>query len=153
MSTTVAATTTIRTLIDLVANLHDRVKDRKAAAEISQIQALISQIQSLMATIQSENAALLSENLDLKKSISDLERIQSTPKTKSTEEFIEFKGVSFKRKPSGGFFDSPYCPTCNNAMWSTEKIFPFMCGKCSTASSFNQGELTSVFEEFLSEYS
>lgn len=80
----VVATTTIKTLIDLVANLHDRIKDRKFTCEISQIQSLIS-------TVQSENASLMSENFGLKQEISKLkEEIVSLKKKMS-----DFDGGGF----------------------------------------------------------
>jgi|GEM_PF-1974065 len=137
----------------MTTNLIERVKDRKIAAEIREIQSIISSLQLEHFSAHEKKADLVSENLELKKRISELERKQIPSEKKPSDEFIEFKGVAFKRKPSGGFFDSPYCPICNNSMFSMEKIFPYQCGKCSTASSFKQGELASVFEEFLSEYS
>ena len=78
------ATTTIKTLIDLVSNLHDRIKDRKFAAEISQIQSLIF-------SVQKENSSLVSENLDLKKKIFELEQQHAHEITQLQEKHVEEK--------------------------------------------------------------
>lgn len=78
---------TIKDIIDLTTQLSKSVKDRKFAAEISQIQSLIS-------TVQLENASLMSENLELQKKIFELEKNISNLKDRHSKEIDKLK-----RKP------------------------------------------------------
>ena len=63
-----------------------------------------------------------------------------------------FKGVSFRREPSGGFEDAAYCPSCRIGMAPLEPDEPLLCGKCNAFSGFNSGKLKDVMEELLLEY-
>ena len=67
-------------------------------------------------------------------------------------EFVEYRGVKLKRKPSGGFEETAYCTCCEAGMGSIDGDMPFACGKCHALSGFNARELASVMKEAESEY-
>ncbi len=70
---------------------------------------------------------------------------------KNVNEFEEFKGMFFKRKKTGDFDDTVYCPDCKSPMMALEKILPYMCSKCGATSGFKSGEITSILKELNNE--
>ncbi|HAS8429716.1 TPA: hypothetical protein I7765_20660 [Vibrio vulnificus] len=90
------------------------------------------------------------ENESLKEEIQKLKsQLETQVKSK---EFVSFKGAKFKRKPSGSFDDTVYCPKCDSAMFALENFFPFSCGSCGVTAGFNGGQLTKVLQEVAGEY-
>ncbi len=74
----------IKDVIDLTVKLVDRVKDRKLAEEIRQIQSLIS-------LVQSENAVIVSANLELEKKVFELEKVISNLEQSQSKEVSQMK--------------------------------------------------------------
>ena len=67
--------------------------------------------------------------------------------------FVEHRGAKFKRKPSGGFDGSVYCPSCELGMATIPGAnMPFTCGKCKALSGFTERELKNVLVEVETEY-
>lgn len=100
--------------------------------------------------IDKENVSLRAENDSLKKQVKSLKsRIEEQ---KNHDDYINFKGVYFKRLPSGKFDEIPYCPKCKSGMYGLESFFPFTCGSCDIMSGFTQGEYEGIMEELKKEY-
>lgn len=100
--------------------------------------------------LESKLALAEKENESLKK---ELQRVSSQLKDQEkSEEFVSFKGAKFKRKPSGSFENSVYCPKCEGAMFALENMLPFVCGSCGSTAGFSGGQLTKVLKEVASEY-
>ncbi|MFH1818178.1 MAG: hypothetical protein ABIK08_00605 [Pseudomonadota bacterium] len=66
----------------------------------------------------------------------------------SSEQFAEYRGAFFKRKPGGGYHEVVYCGSCktptainNHVKFLHEQ---FVC-KCGWKSSFNLGEFNAFF--------
>lgn len=67
--------------------------------------------------------------------------------------FVEYGGVKFKRKPSGGFERTVYCPSCEIGMATIPGAdMPFTCGKCNALSGFSSGQLSAILREVQAEY-
>lgn len=67
--------------------------------------------------------------------------------------FVEYGGVKFKRKPSGGFESTVYCPTCEVGMATIPGVdLPFTCGKCNALSGFSSKQLSTILGEVQKEY-
>ena len=67
--------------------------------------------------------------------------------------FVEYGGVKFKRKPSGGFESTIYCPSCEVGMATIPGAnMPFTCGKCSALSGFTSSQLSAILTEVQAEY-
>ncbi|WP_431475209.1 hypothetical protein RVM24_07680 [Marinobacter sp. KM021] len=83
----------------------------------------------------------------------ELELMKAQVNTQKIEQaYIEYKGVKFKRKPSGGFEDSPYCLKCSGGMFALEDFMPFVCGSCGSTAGFKGSQLKSVLGEVEREY-
>jgi len=87
---------------------------------------------------------------ELNKAQEEISRLKSTiPST----EFVQYRGVKFKRKPSGGYEKTAYCPSCELGMASaSSRSMPLVCGKCGALSGFKARELVGVLEEVEKEY-
>ena len=66
--------------------------------------------------------------------------------------FVDYMGAKFKRKPSGGYEKSVYCPCCEVGMAAVDNDDPYVCGKCNSMTTFTRGELPSILDEIASEY-
>ncbi len=64
---------TIKDLVDLTTSLVGRVKDRKLAAELREIQGMIGSLQSDQAELHDRNMQLMVDNAQLRKTIASLE--------------------------------------------------------------------------------
>ena len=66
--------------------------------------------------------------------------------------FVRHSGVKFKRKLSGGFERTAFCPSCNYPLSSLNRLFPLRCKKCHFDADFChddlRGILTTVDKEF-----
>ena len=100
-----------------------------------------------MAALQGENAKL---KTDLAAARAEVARHASlVPNAR----FVEYRGAKFKRKPSGGFEPSVYCPSCEVGMATIPRAgMPFACGKCNALSGFTSSELASVLAEVHAEF-
>jgi len=68
--------------------------------------------------LEEENANLVKENGRL---TGDLK------KATAPKDFIEHRGVFFRRLPSGNLEEGIYCPGCKIPMVSFQGMFPFTC--------------------------
>ncbi|MEL4387991.1 hypothetical protein [Shewanella xiamenensis] len=80
------------------------------------------------------------------------EEIAELKKQIPSSKFVEYRGAKFKRKPSGGYENSIYCPSCEVGMGSLDGDMPFVCGKCHSLTSFNSKELNLVLNEVSKEF-
>ena len=64
---------TIKDIVDLTADLASRVKDRKIAEELNQIQTLIIQLQGEQAQLHEKNIELREEKVTLSEKVRELE--------------------------------------------------------------------------------
>ena len=104
-------------------------------------------VKDMLTKVEKENSDLKKELVSAREEIIELKA--KIPSTK----FVEYRGVKFKRKPSGGFEKSAYCPSCEVGMASTPSgQMPFVCGKCNSLSGFKSRELASILKEVKSEY-
>ena len=109
---------------------------------------LLADLNLELAETKHKLSGLVMENIDLKEENHALKK-----KRESEADFVEFNGVAFKRKPSGGFEDSVYCPFCKVGMATTSSgDMPYVCGKCSSLSGFKSKKLKQVMEEMIKEY-
>ena len=89
-------------------------------------------------------AELDQENTTLKKRITQLEG-QIAAKS-ARDEFVESHGALFKRKPTGGYHDAVYCPTCRGPMVSFENCMPYSC-RCGTGVNFTGYDVHKIRKE------
>lgn len=112
--------------------------------------------------ILGHHLSLVKEMLSkVEKEKSDLEKLLSSAREEIIElkkkipstKFIEYRGAKFKRKPSGGYENSVYCPSCEVGMATIQDSdMPFVCGKCNALTSFTFHDLISVLKEVAIEY-
>ncbi|MEJ1396383.1 MAG: hypothetical protein RPU52_02480 [Candidatus Sedimenticola sp. (ex Thyasira tokunagai)] len=128
---------------------------------------LISTLGSLVASlgnVQSadvlrERVALISDQLELlKQRVIDLEEentgfMKENDKLKQeiarqlvSEEYVEHRGALFKRKPSGGYAETPVCPVCRRSMWCFQKSLPYECSDdaCRHPADFTGRDLPGI---------
>ena len=89
---------TIKDIVDLSTQLASRVKDRKIAQELNQIQVLILQLQSEQALLHEKNMELREEKIKLN------ERVQELTTEIQTLNSSENLSV-----------DAPHCPNCSTS--------------------------------------
>lgn len=136
--------TSISTATKIVKRLHE-INNNIKNAEFSN---LLAELTLELAETRNRLSGFVIENAELKEQIFELKN-----KNKTNDKFVDFSGVSFKRKPSGGFENSVYCPTCKVGMATISGgDMPFVCGKCSSLSGFNSGKLQHVMKELIEEY-
>lgn len=106
----------------------------------------LSLVKEMLAKVEKEKTYLEKELSNARKEIIELkEKIPST-------NFVDFMGAKFKRKPSGGYENSVYCPSCETGMSSAIDGMPFVCGKCHALTTFTSHDLSSVLREVSNEY-
>lgn len=107
----------------------------------------ITQVKEELLRVEKENSNLKKELAAAKEEIEQLK--SRIPRA----EFVEYRGVKFKRKPSGGYEGTAYCPSCEVGMAPTlPRSKPLVCGKCHALSGFTTRQLLSVIEEVKREY-
>lgn len=94
------------------------------------------------------------EKLDLEEKLSNAQQeIFELRKQIPGVDFVEYMGVKFKRKPSGGYEKSVYCLDCEVGMGSTDSgRMPFICGKCQALTTFHACDLEKILYEVSNEY-
>ena len=95
------------------------------------------------ATLEKQIATLQQENTTLKQQLAKCQGELSANAT--AEDFIEHRGVLFKRKAGGGYHLAVYCPLCQKPAGSPEGI-PYHC-RCGWCGDFGAGELKQVMED------
>jgi hypothetical protein len=107
----------------------------------------LSLVKEMLAKVEKEKS-------DLEKFLSDArEEIIELKKKIPSSKFVEYRGAKFKRRPSGGYENSVYCPACEVGMATTPGgNMPFVCGKCHALTTFRSHDLNSVLSEVAIEY-
>lgn len=103
-------------------------------------------VKEMLAKVEKEKADLENKLSNARKEIIELK--EQVPSAK----FVEYMGAKFKRKPSGGYENSVYCPSCETGMSGAIDGMPFVCGKCHALTTFTSHDLPSVLKEVSSEY-
>lgn len=98
-----------------------------------------------IAALERELMALKRETGALRQLVGDLER--KVASALSSEEFVEYRGALFKRRMSGGFHETVYCPSCRQPMRSPQNELNFNCRTCQTWVNIKGHELPEVMEK------
>jgi hypothetical protein len=127
-------------LVDLVEKL---INERGSAAVMEKRLVLIKEE---AAALDKKNGELTREVERLSKENAELKK-QLAVSTKA-EEFVEFEGAAFKRKPDGTFHHGIYCPIHHLPASSIEDGFPYCCSRndCGWATHITPRKLTSVIQ-------
>jgi len=111
---------------------------------LSLIKDQLAALQEERAELARQVAALQAENRQLRTEIEELT---------VTQEFVECRGGLFKRKRSGGFQRTVYCPSCQAPMGSLQNMLQYNCRRCHIALDFTGANLDSVLAELEEENS
>ena len=112
-----------------------------------------------LALIKDTLSKVEKENADLKRALSTVkeenerlkEEIEHLKTQIPSKEFEAYKGAKFKRKPSGGFEETVYCPKCEYGMTSLGSL-PFTCIHCNVATNFHKKQLPKILKELEKEF-
>jgi DNA repair exonuclease SbcCD ATPase subunit len=63
------------------------------------------------------------------------------------KQFVEHRGVLFKRKSTGVYDECPFCPHCKYPMGALNKFMNFTCDRCNIMTNFKGAELSVVMSE------
>ena len=115
----------------------------------------LSLIQDRFSELEQENLALKEElrttNESLAQAEAEVQRLSERVEEDSvTYRFVEYRGAKFRRKPSGGFEEAVYCPSCETGM--VEFHPEYVCARCGAATSFSKGQLQAVLREVKNEF-
>lgn len=92
--------------------------------------------------LEQQNENLKLENARLKAEITTLKN--AVP----SSEFIEARGVLFKRKANGTFDGEAYCPDCERVLSTFEEsVFPPSCSRCKFQAPFFKREIAGIIAE------
>ncbi len=95
--------------------------------------------------ISKENIELKKENAECAKKLREVsEKYKELVET--CEDFKEYKGALFKRRPEGGYHEAVYCPRCKIAMSAKALGSPFRCF-CGFTTHFNKIALNAILKE------
>jgi hypothetical protein len=114
-----------------------------------------STLRARLALLKDQISNLMKERGDLQQKLADL-HVENTYFRKQLEaktiaaEFTGHRGALFKRKPSGGYYDTVYCPSCRFAMSSLGDVLFYTCHKCRITLDFCGHDLPSVLTELMS---
>lgn len=100
---------------------------------------ILSKVEKEKADLETKVSRLIKEVEELKKQLPD-------------PDFVEYLGVKFKRKKSGGYQHAVFCPSCDLAMAGVRPGIPFTCMKCGYMSSFHVRKLNMVIKEVSEEH-
>jgi hypothetical protein len=73
-------------------------------------------------------------------------------KHKKKTAFVEYRGALFKRKASGGYEPTVYCPICHHPMGSLMNELPFNCARDKQSMNFTGKDLPGILRELEKEY-
>ena len=65
-----------------------------------------------------------------KKPLAQERELESLRRQVPSTEWVEARGVSFKRRGDGTFEPDAYCPECKRAMNALSSFMPLLCSKC-----------------------
>lgn len=94
--------------------------------------------------LEKENAELKNEISELKKKIEEI----MIPK-----DFTEYRGVLFRRFPTGEFEGSVYCLEHKMVMSSLQGLTPYKCSKCGFKADFTGQDLPKILDEVVKRFS
>ena len=106
-----------------------------------------------LALLRDQTQALEKENVELKKSVTDLEdrnrNLAAQLKAQArSEEFVERRGVLFKRNPAGGYHEAVYCPICYSTLGTIHPELPYACRKsCGFIFDINRAEMLRILAD------
>ncbi|WP_322997157.1 hypothetical protein [Castellaniella sp.] len=138
MSITAAASiATIKTAIDALSSIQSAAVLRER----------IALIQDQMALLEKAAGQAEAKIADQAKEIEELRA--EVASYRETEQYAEYMGALFKRKPGGrnGYQEVPYCPRCHTAAGRADDDTPYFCAACQWFSSFNAGEVGRIVRE------
>ncbi len=92
--------------------------------------------------LEEENRKLKSVNAALEGRVSELSRKLETGSV--PRDFVESRGVLFRRQADGKIEKDAYCPTCKTVMFSLSGVTPFHCSKCKFSANFTGREIDRV---------
>lgn len=121
--------------------LADILKDLPTVGVARERIALVEQKYELL---ERENEVLKHENARLKSELDAMRR--QVPST----EWVEARGVLFKRKSDGKFEPDAYCPDCKRALSGAamhDLYFPQSCSKCGFTAPFLKDETSAILAE------
>ena len=98
------------------------INERGSAAILEQRLALLRE-QAVI--VENQVAQLEKEKTGLAASLAQLEAELKT--YRNAEQFVEYRGAIFKRKPEGGYAPTPYCNLCHKPMSSAFDEVPYTC--------------------------
>jgi len=90
---------------------------------------------------------LVDENNALKVRVAELEELNHSlskdlEEKQTRDEFVEHRGMLFKRDSKGGYIEAVYCPKCQGPMGAGFNNFPFQCLSCKIIADFKPGDLS-----------
>ncbi len=92
--------------------------------------------------LEEENGLLKHEKASLE---DELGRLRTQLKaTLIPQEFVESRGVLFKRLNDGKIAPDAYCPTCKTVLFSLQGVLPLNCSKCGFAAHLTGKEIPKV---------
>jgi hypothetical protein len=100
--------------------------------------------------LEKKVAALESENRQLKEEVSKLTRKLEAACT--PDEFIKYRGVFFRRLPSGEIENAVYCLKCKGPMFSLRGSVPYQCSACNVVADFNGRWLPELLVEVTTKF-
>ncbi|NOS72344.1 MAG: hypothetical protein HOP33_20775 [Verrucomicrobia bacterium] len=95
--------------------------------------------------LEKKVADLQSENGSLKEEIRDLREKLKT--AAPPNEFIKYRGVLFRRLPTGVIEDAVYCWKCRGPMVSMKRHMPYQCTACNITADFTVSWLPEIMKE------
>jgi hypothetical protein len=100
---------------------------------------------------EKENVELKGEVARLAKEVAELRK--QIEKLGVRDNFVEKKGVLFKRKPAGGYVETPYCYKCRvpYGQLAPSPVLAFACFTCGQFSTFPAGDVPGLIKELESE--
>jgi hypothetical protein len=105
----------------------------------------IAFLRDQIVALENQVAALQEENAQLKhKAESETEKNLTNS---AANEFVEHRGLLFKRKPEGGYHLAAYCPSCRISLASGRPHFPLQCSKCKFMSDVRGNAIQIVISE------
>lgn len=105
-------------------------------------QDIISLVKEQLGIANQKISELEKSNAELSQKVNDLEKTLAAAVV--PKDFIEHRGVLFRRVNGSISLTDVYCPTCKIVMFSIGGGLPFMCSKCKFQAGFNGMQLSEV---------
>jgi hypothetical protein len=98
-----------------------------------------------MALAQERAAAMEAEVERLKEENARvIKELDAARRQLPSAEFVEYRGVLFKRRAGGSFEPDAYCPDCKRVLSSIEAFLPLECSKCNFMGPFSDATLPAI---------